>query len=1180
MFQYQVPKTFLRRAGPYLKAFFIPTGELLASSLALEFWRIHKIVSAKNIEKTYKDGQDLSNIITEEKRLLAIYGSKTIHLIEAIIKYDAEKVIRPKCTFNIISKLPPLRDWIHDVRWLYDDSNTSIIQEISSHQSTSNLSTKKINNSSELAVAFAHNFVEIWDVQQLCCVYSIQCEDLCILCSARFFGNTRDSLILASGTAFNQVILWKITQKNEKGRGVVFKRLIGHEGSVFGVRFNDDGKVIASVSDDRTIRVWKITDDNPKPLILYGHMARVWDCLILNDHLISISEDSTCRVWHNRISRNMNDDDISDVDCLACWEGHVGKNIWSLAINPSKTIVATGGGDSGIRLWSLSSVTNNKIDSEKDLVKITLPSVDTYIQLNESSQIPLPSREHVRNFVLVDYCTIVIATNFGCLLKHNYITNEWTSLNNSTNLQNYTMMKASKCGRIVCCGSIDGNIYVISVNKEFKTIKKKLHEFKVFEIFFEESSDPDIIYVISHAVHNDIYILKLELNCKINNVPKFEIYHKLLVPQNFLLMSLAFCPPHNLLVCGSRESGLIIFNMTHNTIDRKLDKSTIELSPVIYLKDTHRKQAVTSVALKFNSSESNNGDDLLNIYTSGRDGGYVKYRLRCLPTSGIYNNSEDGSKIIESCHNGDYLLEKSVDDESLSINTNLDLISGYDLILEEIYRAKITKGWIEKVMFVDDELILLGFYKKRFFVYNDTKKFEMLSIACGGAHRVWHFKAQDKRMNKASFMFIRKENVFIYSRETTISNDGFNEYKLQENFHGKECRNVRFLSYSPKVPHNYRLFKSDPIIFATGAEDSLLRLFQYIPDEKENRLFSLCSIKKHSSVIKNIEWSFGNELLLFSCGASEELTCWKVEIDVSHNQKKTSTQTPFVNINCLEWASCPVVSEILETRIMDTSVCSISTNNEYHIIAAVYSDSILRVWLFDEEKRSFFLIGMSKFHNKCILQIENVVIKAKESMTEDGILLFTSATDGRIAVWDISHYIHSYLVSYTTELKFQHHTPYNLGTPIFSYQAHQSGVNCLALHQMTNLTTSNFIKESYMVVTGGEDNAIAAIILEFTYHEFKGPNSGIRIINGSTILSTSIDQRLNLWNITFKNLINNDEISEQSEESKFELIKSEFVNVCDPCCMDVLRINDGNDKNDKLMIATSGIGIELFQINL
>ncbi|CAG8743115.1 14062_t:CDS:1, partial [Dentiscutata heterogama] len=80
----------------------------------------------------------------------------------------------------------------------------------------------------------------------------------------------------------------------------------------------------------------------------------------------------------------------------------------------------------------------------------------------------------------------------------------------------------------------------------------------------------------------------------------------------------------------------------------------------------------------------------------------------------------------------------------------------------------------------------------------------------------------------------------------------------------------------------------------------------------------------------------------------------------------------------------------------------------------------------------------------------------------------------------------------------------------------------------------------------------------------------IHIINDSTILSTSIDQRLNLWSITFKNLVNNGEISEQNEESKFELIKSEFVDVCDPSCMDVLRINGGNDKNDKLMIAISG----------
>jgi WD40 repeat protein len=35
------------------------------------------------------------------------------------------------------------------------------------------------------------------------------------------------------------------------------------KGVIFGVSFSDDGKTISSVSDDRTIRIWK-TDRNDK----------------------------------------------------------------------------------------------------------------------------------------------------------------------------------------------------------------------------------------------------------------------------------------------------------------------------------------------------------------------------------------------------------------------------------------------------------------------------------------------------------------------------------------------------------------------------------------------------------------------------------------------------------------------------------------------------------------------------------------------------------------------------------------------------------------------------------------------------------------------------------------------------------------------------------------------------
>jgi len=77
---------------------------------------------------------------------------------------------------------------------------------------------------------------------------------------------------------------------------------------------------------------------------------------------------------------------------------------------------------------------------------------------------------------------------------------------------------------------------------------------------------------------------------------------------------------------------------------------------------------------------------------------------------------------------------------------------------------------------------------------------------------------------------------------------------------------------------------------------------------------------------------------------------------------------------------------------------------------------------------------------------------------------------------------------------------------------------------------------------------------------------GTHILSDTKILSTSLDQRLNLWEIDFDK---QDEI----DNVGFKLIKSEFVDVCDPSSMDILNIN-GND----VYIAIAGIGVEIFKI--
>lgn len=135
-------------------------------------------------------------------------------------------------------------------------------------------------------MALAHNQVEIYGVKEDTVVLldKVQCQVRCILqvvkrrnerlrknrpftysilrCrySARFYGTTRADLVLASGTVFNQVHIWKLNDRDEQGDGVVQSRFIGHEGVIFGVRFSPDGSMLASVSDDRTIRVWSVND--------------------------------------------------------------------------------------------------------------------------------------------------------------------------------------------------------------------------------------------------------------------------------------------------------------------------------------------------------------------------------------------------------------------------------------------------------------------------------------------------------------------------------------------------------------------------------------------------------------------------------------------------------------------------------------------------------------------------------------------------------------------------------------------------------------------------------------------------------------------------------------------------------------------------------------------------------
>ena len=114
-----------------------------------------------------------------------------------------------------------MRDWILDINWVYGCEGESINHESAFSEPCSQSSGDV--NQPHLCVAYAHNFVDRFTYLFRSLVKTVTCSSRCILYSARFYGHSWETLLLAAGTVFNEVHLWSVKD------GVVMKKFIGHE---------------------------------------------------------------------------------------------------------------------------------------------------------------------------------------------------------------------------------------------------------------------------------------------------------------------------------------------------------------------------------------------------------------------------------------------------------------------------------------------------------------------------------------------------------------------------------------------------------------------------------------------------------------------------------------------------------------------------------------------------------------------------------------------------------------------------------------------------------------------------------------------------------------------------------------------------------------------------------------
>ena len=147
-----------------------------------------------------------------------------------------------------------------------------------------------------------------------------------------------NSYLLASGSNDNTIRIWDVGDRDNLRH---VRTLRGHTGAVYSVAWSPDGRTLASASHDGTVRLWN-PNNGINFAVLRGHTESV-RCVAWSPDgriLASGSYDDTVRLW--------NPDTHGTRRVL---RGHT-TDVLSLAFHPNGQTLASGSHDKTIRLWN------------------------------------------------------------------------------------------------------------------------------------------------------------------------------------------------------------------------------------------------------------------------------------------------------------------------------------------------------------------------------------------------------------------------------------------------------------------------------------------------------------------------------------------------------------------------------------------------------------------------------------------------------------------------------------------------------------------------------------------------------------------------------------------------------------------------------------------------------------
>ncbi|KAG7044552.1 WD domain-containing protein [Colletotrichum scovillei] len=436
------------------------------------------------------------------------------------------------------------------------------------------------------------------------------------------------------------------------------------------------------------------------------------------------------------------------------------------------------------------------------------------------------------------------------------------------------------------------------------------------------------------------------------------------------------------------------------------------------------------------------------------------------------------------------------------------------------------------------DLILCGFRSKNFIVWNETRHEEILRVDCGGAHRAFAYTRQGQQNSNRDgdrdhgmrFVFNKAATLGVYTQHSP-SVAATHHRTLKRGSHGREVRAIAYSGHSRNSgPRRY---------IATGSEDTSIRIWEYTTaggasHDERRELRCVKVVKVHTAGLQSLKWL--GEDLLFSCSGNEEFMVWRA-CDLGGRGLGLMREAVFAD-----------KSEDGDLRITSFDVVALDKEENGSVaVTMAFSNSFVKTYRYTPGQ-GFELLFKGQYTGACLTQARH--LRVREGVFD----VITAATDGCLAIWR----------SRRSEYVLRH-----------TERIHQSSIKALDVHFTSD--------DRVVVLTGGDDNALGIVTLvsgSSSNSDSDNENdsgfetvtrAGVRkahaaAINGLTVLgerggrvdfvTVSNDQRVKMWWLGWR---------EGVEE--ITLLADEYSGVAD--AGDVEIIGDGK-------VAVGGVGLEVW----